>query len=336
MNHQNKMAIYSRAYLALMLHALGDDANAKDVAKSIEKSVVETAAMAHWEEEKVYRRWEYFASDGRTTAVVLRAMLAVDAENPLVQKTVRYLMRTRLGGYWRTTQETANTIIALTDYLALTGELEANFKYSVFVDNQLLSEQTITRDNVTKENRVKLVLTPGDHTVRLVRQGQGRLYYASLLTYYLEQETLGASKSLDGPAVHREYVDPKSDIPVKSYSVGDIIRVKVTIDMPNKGWYMMVTDPLPAGFEAINYSLNTSGVRQAGASDWEYYWSYPELHDDRAVFFTTFLWRGKHVFTYLVRATASGTFRALPAEVTPMYEPEVWGRSTSAAMAVGE
>ncbi len=113
---------------------------------------------------------------------------------------------------------------------------------------------------------------------------------------------------------------------------GRQVRVRLTVDMPREGWYMMVTDPLPAGFEAINYSLNTSGVEPMGKSN--YYWSRPDLRDDRAVFFSTYMWKGKHVYTYLIRATSSGTFRALPAEVTPMYEPEVWGRSASAEFVV--
>ncbi len=92
---------------------------------------------------------------------------------------------------------------------------------------------------------------------------------------------------------------------------------------------MMVTDPLPAGFEAINYSLNTSGIEPTGKGD-RFYWSRPDLRDDRAVFFTTYMWQGKHTYSYLIRATSSGTFRALPAEAVPMYEPEVFGRSASA------
>jgi uncharacterized protein YfaS (alpha-2-macroglobulin family) len=89
-----------------------------------------------------------------------------------------------------------------------------------------------------------------------------------------------------------------------------------------------VTDPLPAGFEAINYSLNTSGIEPTGKGD-RFYWSRPDLRDDRAVFFTTYMWQGKHTYSYLIRATSSGTFRALPAEAVPMYEPEVFGRSAS-------
>ena len=112
------------------------------------------------------------------------------------------------------------------------------------------------------------------------------------------------------------------------------MRVKVTVDMSREGWYMMVTDPLPAGFEAINYSLNTSGVDPTQAGQFKFYWSHPDLRDDRAVFFTTYMWKGKHVFSYLIRVTSSGTFRALPAEAVPMYEPDVFGRSASAQFVV--
>jgi uncharacterized protein YfaS (alpha-2-macroglobulin family) len=155
------------------------------------------------------------------------------------------------------------------------------------------------------------------------------------MTYYSAAGVVGAVQSLDGPAVRREYVDPQTDAAATSFKVGDIVRVKLTLDMPREGWYMMVTDPLPAGFEAINYSLNTSGVDPTSVvGQFKYYWSHPDLHDDRAVFFTTYLWKGKQVYSYLIRATSSGTFRALPAEATPMYEPDVFGRSASAEFAV--
>ena len=130
-------------------------------------------------------------------------------------------------------------------------------------------------------------------------------------------------------AYTREYLDPKTNKTLTSFRVGDIVRVKLTVDAPRESWYMMITDPLPAGFEAINYSLNTSGVESTGKGELRSYWSRPDLRDNRAVFFTTYLWKGKHVYSYLIRATSSGTFRALPAEAVPMYEPDVFGRSAS-------
>ncbi len=217
---------------------------------------------------------------------------------------------------------------------AQSGELGANFAYEVFVEGASAVKQTVTRDNIAQQQNIALRLAPGDHAVRIVKQGTGKLYYASAMQYYSAVETVGAARSLDGPTVRREYLDPQTDKTLTSFKVGDIVRVKLTLDMPREGWYMMVSDPLPAGFEAINYSLNTTGVEPNNPQQFRYYWSRPDLHDDRAVFFTTYLWKGKHVYTYLMRATSSGTFRALPAEATPMYEPEVFGRSASAEMVV--
>jgi uncharacterized protein YfaS (alpha-2-macroglobulin family) len=332
---QDKMSIYSRATLALLLHSFGEDASAKAIVSDIEKRAVVTTEHAHWaESNQDHAHWEYFTSDGRTTATALRAMLALDPQSPLVQKTVRYLMLNRAGGYWRTTQETAQTIIALTEYLAQTGELNADYSYQVFVDGKSVSSQTVTHDNIAQQQDLALRMTPGDHTVRVVKTGSGRLYYATAMQYYSSADTVGALKSLDGPTVRREYLDPNTGDTLKSFRLGDIVQVKVTVNMPGDGWYMMITDPLPAGFEAINYSLNTSGVDPTTVGEYKSYWSFPDLRDDRAVFFTTYLWKGQQIYSYLIRATSTGTFRALPAEAVPMYEPDVFGRSASAQFVV--
>ncbi len=326
---QDKLSLHSRATLALLLHKVGETGKAKEIVTALEKQVVETAQTASWAEANSARRWEYYSSNGRTTATVLRALVALDPGSPLAAKAVRYLMLNRFGGYWRTTQETAQTISALTEYLAQTGELDAAFTYEVFVDGKSVAKQTVSRENSAAQQSVTAPLTPGSHTVRITRAGVGRVYYASALTYYTEVETVGAAKSLDGATVSREYLDPKTNKPLTTFKVGDLVRVKLTVDAPRESWYMMITDPLPAGFEAINYSLNTSGVEPTGKGEFKYYWSRPDLRDNRAVFFTTYLWKGKHTYAYLIRATTSGTFRALPAEATPMYEPEVFGRSAS-------
>jgi len=329
---QDKMSLNSRALLALLLKSVGEEAKAKEIVSALAKLATETTTTAYWRESDAARnRWEYFISDGRTTATMLRALLALDPQSPLITKTVRYLMLNRLGGYWRTTQETAQVLIALTDYLAQSRELEANFTYEVFVDGKSVAKETVRRENITQGREIVLRLAPGNREVRIVKQGTGRVYYASALTYYAEVEKVGAAKSLDGPTISREYLDPKTNKPLTSFKVGDVVRVKLTVNVPRESWYMMITDPLPAGFEAINYSLNTSGIEPGGE---RFYWSRPELRDNRAVFFTTYLWKGKHTYSYLIRATTSGTFRALPAEVTPMYEPEVWGRSASVEMVV--
>jgi uncharacterized protein YfaS (alpha-2-macroglobulin family) len=68
----------------------------------------------------------------------------------------------------------------------------------------------------------------------------------------------------------------------------------------------------------------------------DYGYNNKEIHDDRVVFFVTHLGQGARTFTYLARATQAGVFSAMPAQVYLMYSPEVWGRSASGTIAVGE
>ena len=326
LDRQAQLDLYARAYLALSLHLSGDDVSARALVDDLASKAIETAATAHWNEGE--RDWQMMSSDGRTTALVLQAMLALEPENPLIPKAVRWLMRNRLGGYWRTTQETAATIIALADYLAVSGELEADYRYQVTVNGEFLGEEVVTRENVAEHREFVVTdLVAGDNEIKIIKEGAGRLYFATALRYYLERDRIEADRSPSGPTVRREYLDPETEEPLTEIHVGDLIRVKLTVDLPWDVWYVIVEDPLPAGAEAVNFSLATSGVR---GGELQYYWSHPDLRDEKAVFFTTYLWEETHEYTYLIRATTAGHFRALPAEITLMYEPEVWGRSASA------
>ncbi len=329
---RRRMDLYTQAYLALALDTLGSSQEAKFIVDELGGKVIETARTAHWEEEG--HDWATMSSDGRTTALVLQAMLATNPENQLIPKTVRWLMWTRLGGYWRTTQETAATIIALSEYLAISGELEADFSYQVFLNGELIAEDVVGTENVAEHRKLKVVdLAPGDNEIRVTKEGEGQLYLDTTLRYYGEKESLEAARSLNGPLIQRQYEHPETEQPLTSYQVGDLIRVRLTVELPDDLWYVVVEDPLPAGTEAINGTLNTTAIGEMGD---HHYWSHPELRDEKAVFFTTRLWEGVHEYTYLIRATTAGTFRAMPAEVTPMYEPDIWGRSTSAVFHIEE
>jgi uncharacterized protein YfaS (alpha-2-macroglobulin family) len=50
--------------------------------------------------------------------------------------------------------------------------------------------------------------------------------------------------------------------------------------------------------------------------------------------FATRLSEGTHEFSYIVRATTSGTFRTAPTHAEEMYEPEVFGRTATATIEV--
>ena len=59
-----------------------------------------------------------------------------------------------------------------------------------------------------------------------------------------------------------------------------------------------------------------------------------EKLDDQVRLFATRLGEGHHEFAYIVRATTAGAYSTAPAHAEEMYEPEVFGRTATAAIDV--
>ena len=62
--------------------------------------------------------------------------------------------------------------------------------------------------------------------------------------------------------------------------------------------------------------------------------NHVEKYDDRVQLFATRLAEGRHEFSYLVRATTTGTFRVAGTTAEQMYAPEVKGRSAPVTIEV--
>ncbi|MBK9055848.1 MAG: hypothetical protein IPL78_34585 [Chloroflexi bacterium] len=124
-------------------------------------------------------------------------------------------------------------------------------------------------------------------------------------------------------------------MPVENLQVGDLVKVELRYTLDDTAFYLMVEDQLPGGLEALNERLNTTSYEamaygQQRSSYWrEYGYNYKEVRGERVTFFITEAGQGVHTITYLARVTQSGTFNALPVELSAMYDAATWGRSAS-------
>jgi hypothetical protein len=136
--------------------------------------------------------------------------------------------------------------------------------------------------------------------------------------------------------------DAGADGPVATtFAAGALVRVTLKLAVTKERRFVAVTDPLPAGLEAVESWFATTAADlsrdQAGAESgggWTDWWERGgfdrvERHDDRVLLFATRLAEGEHVFSYVARATTAGTFRTAPAHAEEMYEPEVFGRTST-------
>ncbi|MBN1219630.1 MAG: Ig-like domain-containing protein [Anaerolineae bacterium] len=348
---REKLDIFGRAYLAMTLHILDDEANQiGTLLDDITSEAIVSATGAHWEEARV----DYYAmnTDTRSTAIVIAALSRIQPDHPLLANTVRWLMTIREnGGHWETTQETAWAIIGLTNFMVATGELEGNYAWRVSLNGDELGQGVINQDNIDETTKLRLEVADllADTVNRLVFErdpvdssvsgSPGRLYYAAYLSYYKPVEEVKALNR--GIMVSRQYtlVDDEEGKSITDAAVGDVIRVNLTIIAPNDLHYVVVEDPFPAGTEGIDTSLATTSVaserpeltRTDRRSPWWrgygwWYFSHAEVRDEKAVLFATYLPKGTYEYTYTIRASVPGEFRVIPTHAEEMYFPEVFGR----------
>jgi uncharacterized protein YfaS (alpha-2-macroglobulin family) len=362
-DNRAKLDHYGRAYLALTFHLIDPDERSQieTLLSDLNNAAILSATGAHWQERS--RDWWNWNTDTRSTAIVLDALARLDPDNALAPNVVRWLMTARTAGRWESTQETAWALIALTDWMVVTGELEGDYGWGVQLNGELIGQDNITRENIQDETTLRVAIADllQDEANRLSIEkgaGPGRLYYTAHLRTFLPVEEVKALNR--GIIVGREYTlascvevetesgDREECPAIDSAEVGETVRVKLTIIAPHSLYYVVVEDPFPAGAEAVDVSLKTSSVvGEAPTLDrindpwswygWGWWWfSHSELRDEKAVLFATYLPAGTYEYTYLIRPGLAGEYKVLPTTAYEMYFPEVFGRGDGMKFVIGD
>jgi uncharacterized protein YfaS (alpha-2-macroglobulin family) len=200
------------------------------------------------------------------------------------------------------------------------------------------------------------VLADGAGPADLVldKEGPGRLYYRIGLQYAPSDLKLAPADR--GFTVERAYegVDDQADVRRDTdgtwrFRAGARVRVRMTMVASARRYHVALVDPLPAGLEALNPALATTGTLPAAPPDqvtvlgapglggpgrpgmW-WFWTRPwfdhqNLRDERVEAFASLLWEGVYSYSYLARATTPGAFVVPPSKAEEMYHPETFGRS---------
>lgn len=340
-NQSSAMDASQVAALALALHANGDGNKANQVLDTLQTRAQETATTVYWPltgDQWDWRHWQTMASDEKNTALAVRALALLRPADPKLPKAVRWLLENRRGAGWGNTQATAFAVLGLVDVIKTTGELQSNYTYTVKLNGQAIANGTVTPQNATRPippiTLTGAQLSAGDNRLQIERSaGAGSLYYTVVLNQQLYYDGFTPVSSVDqGLALTRSYKliegTPRND---GAYNLGDLVEVTLKLKSSQELWYVLITDPIPAGFEVVEERMNP--ISWGGYFDAFFWreWGYnqKEARDDRTEFFVTYLWKGEHTYTYLMRATTAGDFSVLPSTASPMYKEEVWGRSGS-------
>jgi uncharacterized protein YfaS (alpha-2-macroglobulin family) len=288
---------------------------------------------AHWESGSSTR----FGSRDTSTAFAIRALVASGktSDLDLATQASRYLLRNRQSDFWSNSFATAQVVQAAVDLINAQDEFAPNYKYTVQLDGQPISQGTVTNPqqlipdlSIPTSN----IQTTGSTLTITQLPGQGQLYSALLINEFHTDQNAPAQDN--GFSVTRQYTSDKG--PDYSLAVGDTVTVQLTVSgLDAQEHYGVIQDHLPAGIIPINPTFKSE---QYGSSPTPYTYgvSGREITPDGIILSLYRVNSGTQTYTYKARVVSQGNFLAPPATASLMYTPEIHGRSSVQTISIGQ
>ena len=346
---KQQLPLFGTAFLARALAAsLGPrHAAVTGLVDDLSRAVEVSGPLAMLHERPGHDLGWYMSDDVRTTAIATDAFLDLRPEEPSLPKLVKGLFDERHGGGgWETTQDDLFGLVSLVHYVKTRDAGGGVSVVAKLGDKKILGGPLVGKAIRIKRATVALdVAHPPKAPLAIEAEG-GEVFYSAVVRY---RRAFADQKPYQhGITATREYLDPETGAPIdprKGVKVGSMVRVRVTVTPQEWGKHLAIDDPLPAGLEAVNTKLATSGgppkkERPGAAQDLdEGSWWQPaarELRDDRVLVFIENLALGPATFTYLARATTAGTYQVPGLSAGEMYEPAVIARTAPSTFVVRE
>ncbi|MBZ0138093.1 MAG: hypothetical protein K8I27_17185 [Planctomycetes bacterium] len=347
-NRRDDLTHQSRAMVCMAEYLANDKERARILISNIEdyrKEDLENGTV-WWDGGKEY--WWWYNDKIETNAFVMQAFVMVDPKNAYLEKHVRWLAQNRKGSRWNSTKDTSHAVSALMAYARATGELSRSYTVNVKMDGKEIHRWEVTPENIfALQTNLRLnsqTLTPGKHTFEITREGEGKVYFSSFLSYFSKEDHLAASGNeihIDrkyyklvekvvevdvpnetGEGTHKEKRVTFDREPLEDGAKlvsGDKIEVELNLKADNDYEYLAFEDFKPAGCEPVALR---SGQGYAGGLC-----QNVELRDDRVAFFVSYMPQGTARLKYQLRCEIPGTFSALPTQGGSMYVAEVRANS---------
>jgi uncharacterized protein YfaS (alpha-2-macroglobulin family) len=286
--NREKLNAYTRALLALSAHGFGYRDRAMTLVRNLENGVKRdtapdtsvlqtvpaktqpgTIGTAHWGEDGLYWRW----SEGgvEATAFALRALLAVDPKNALVEPVTNWLIKNRRGAQWSNTRDTAIAVLTLNDYLRASGELAADLEYELLVNGQRVATRKVTAaDALSAPSRFDIhslrpeLLADGANEIRIRRiGGRSPIYFSAQAQFFSREEPIAEAgheifvrrqyyKLVARPTLLKGYVYERELLgDGETVASGDRVEAVITVEAKNNYEYLLFEDLKPAGLESV-------------------------------------------------------------------------------------
>ncbi|NEO33009.1 MAG: alpha-2-macroglobulin family protein [Symploca sp. SIO3C6] len=309
--------------------------------EQLQETVYETGRTA---KINIPQGWRWMNSRSSAQAQALRLFIAQQAAPEVLDRLLQGLLTLRKNGTWQTSYDNAEALTALVEYSQLQPE-PPNFRATArLAGKNLGSERFNGYQKPSLELKVPMAKLPrGQHDLILNKSGQGTLHYLTAYRYRLAGNQPGR---FNGLRVTREIRAANDDEVLRKVGLyaedepftigtGEVFDIGLEIITDHPVEQVVITDPLPGGFEAVDASFQTSTpALKAQADSWQI--GYQQIYRDRVVAYGDRLEPGIYSLHYLVRSVTPGKFEWPGAEVHLQYAPEEFGRCASSQLEIVE
>ena len=307
----------------------------------------------------VNQRWSWLGSVVDAQAQMLQLLLERRAPAEQLDGAVRALVAQQCKCGWPTTDGTAAAVTALSAYAA-TEQLAPGMVTATLGDRTIgtahfgstASSQTFTVPASslpqTAPLKIRVALSAPRATPGGGEGGHATIHYIVLYTYPVAPDAPGelaafrVIRTLNDPSAATTSKVPAPiatmDLPIAlpvSVAGGRVFDVGVRAIVDHPVDRLVIDDPLPAGFEAVDTSFRTTLQAIVPQSNsWQIDTS--QIYRDRVVAYASHLEPGVYDLHYLVRSVTPGAFAWPGARVYLQDAPEEFGRSAGTTLNVTE
>jgi uncharacterized protein YfaS (alpha-2-macroglobulin family) len=273
------------------------------------------------------RDWQPTATE--EVALHLSAQIVFGAPLERCHRSAGRLMASRTGLHWESTQATAGALDALAGLLGHVRSDTTAKGVKVHLGGEVVLDLSKPAE---LEKLVYRAHAPAEHhsageaaEIEMLADCDSRIYYTIAATGVQRLDKVEPIGSAIRVRRQLETLDGK---PLDGQlHVGQVIAVRLQIDLEKAQEYILAEDRRPAGCEFADERL--AGDKKNSPAN-------VEFRDDRVCIFYPLLAAGHHELIYYLRAETAGAYRVLPGCVYPMYADKIRGETGAARVDVVE
>ncbi|MFP5430526.1 MAG: alpha-2-macroglobulin family protein, partial [Gammaproteobacteria bacterium] len=264
-----------------------------------------------------YNAWWLYENDAAVIARLMLATMELPAWREDQPRLIRGLLMRQREGHWSTTVANMWGGFALRRFSdAFEREAVSGNTLATLAGQQAALEWT---QKVPEPARLDWPVAPA--SLLLKQQGTGRPW----ITVQSRARIPLKAPYGTGFTVSKQIVPVQQQVPGR-WTVGDVVRVHLTMTAQSDIGWVAIDDPIPSGATLLGRALGRDNSLTADSSggDWTGA-TYAEFAADAYRAYYERIYKGEWRASYTVRLNQSGDFVLPPTRVEAMYAPEMFG-----------